>query len=410
MKFIRFSLLTLVGLLLVGCGSNVKEKERIDAYSYASYDGYTASSSADYSDTGKRIYIEGTLSKFDFYTFDNIDYLVAIIDEGNNKKWMWKIGQAGITSDEALTKYIGTKVRCFGTYMKKYDDIPTIEIEKYSSDYLIQDYKTSEAICSKADLKPSIKYVQNWFADNADEVIMTQVIDTDKTPGAYYSIGIIDSSEFTDTKASCYLYQKDNNSFERTFVHSSNDDDYLIIPYSDFKDLKDGDSIKLYFIVNEKGIDHLVYCEKCKIDYKLDLEETQSEQIYQNDFDYDGIGTVTFEVNYTKATDSYQFTCNVKTGSRNQLTASALYLYTLFSSEPRIDTYIIAVESSETNEQFGFMQLDSFAQKYWKDANGNLVTDAPDWFNIDNVPESEGGPIILGLDEIYNQVVADCFR
>ena len=119
MKYVNLAIWTLIVLCLVGCGASSSSKDPIGYYSYASYDEYTASSSADYSATDKSIYVEGKLSKFDFYTFDGTEYLVAYIEEDTGKQWMWKIGQAGVTSDEALTKAIGTTVRCFGKYMKK---------------------------------------------------------------------------------------------------------------------------------------------------------------------------------------------------------------------------------------------------------------------------------------------------
>lgn len=398
---IRAIILAFSLLILCSCGN----KKEIGYYNYASYDELATSTSAEYSLAGKKIYIEGKLSGFEMFKIDDVDYLSANIEESNGKKWIVKIGQAGMCSDENLTAYIGTKIRCFGKFLKKIDNTPVLELN-IDGEYCIQKCKGGKTICSYEDFKPSISYINSWFGANAEGVIFKEVADVTKgtkKPGAYYSDGILDG---LDDKSLFHLYQKDGNYLTYSYVHYS-DGDNCIIPITDFQKMKDGDAVRIYFVIDERKQCNIIYFRSTYVDYTLNKDDTKPQLVFEKEYHWEDIGTIAFKVYFTEATG--ETTVRVGTIANDYKAMTVSIIYFLNAYENVSYGYSVNTTHSETNEEMDFHYYGTIKGYYWKDKLGNLnIEGYPSWYKTNGLgDDAKGAEYWLQIDEIYNEFQTD---
>ena len=374
-KYMRSAiLLCFITLFLVGCG----EKEKIGGYKYASYDTFASSTSMEYSYAGNKIYIEGTLTGFEMMDFDGLSYLIANIKEKDDKNWIVRIGQAGTCSDANLVEHIGKKVRCFGEYLKKQDN-KAVMVLHVDTEYCIQTVKGDKTICSAENIKPTSIYVNKWYEDNAKEVIVEDVYDgltKVKVPGAYISEGIIDSLDDGDDTFT--LYQKKGDVLVYSFIHID-DDALCITPLQNIKKMKDGDAIKLYYVIDEnKNMYVIDYC-KTSVDYTYNKEDSVAQTVFEKTYDWSDGCSATYKVTYTES--NKKNTIYVDTICTNHDTAKAALMIYINKLEESGMEYLFTMKIPSTNEGYTRMKLGKLSDQFWYDTNGEVSTDIPTWFS-----------------------------
>lgn len=399
----HFSRLLIVCILTVffcGCG----KKEKIESYKYASYDEFATSTSAEYSYAGWDIYIEGTLTGFEMMMFDDIEYLTATVEESKGKEWIVRIGQAGTCSDAELTDSIGTKIRCFGEFLKNEGDNPVLVLN-LEDEYCIQKCRNNETLFTAEDLKPSSRFVMKWYDANADEAIVGDVYDVlakVKKPGAYISSGIIDSLDDGDDTFT--LYQKDGDKFVYSFIHLE-EDPLSVSSLQDIKkEMKDGDAIKLYFIVDEKGFMHIIDYSTTTLSYTYNKEDSTAQVLFEKKYDWGDSGYISYTVLYQKAENRYSYRINALADDYDSVNAAAMwYITTLFNKR----IFAIQINIVDSNEGVLLMSLkEGEADSMWYDKSRNASFDAPSWFNITETTDSITKAMIEVI-EIDNQFEED---
>ncbi len=384
----RSILLCTLLLTLIGCG----KKEDFGEYKYISYDDLMTSTSAEYSFSNKKVYIEGILKDFKMIEVDDIQYLVANIAEEDNKIWIVEIGQAGTCSDENLTEYIGSKVRCFGKFLNILENSPLLELTT-DDEYCMQMCKGNKSICSAEKLAPSISYIDNWFDANAEDVIYKDIADIStgtRKPGAYRSDGMVKG---TDDDSLFWLYQKDGELFVDSYVHYS-DGKNCVIPITDFKDYKDGDAVRIYFVMDKRKQCKIMYFRKILLSWDLNLEDTTAQQVFEKTYNINEKETINYSVFYTKSSNSYQYNITATLEDYDKLNAATLWYILRFvdSGEFYFTASLINSKESVFAYRTGTMQ-----DMGWTDKSGNVI-DEPSWFNVDDVIDS----ITMATVEIVN--------
>lgn len=392
MKYLsRVLILCVLTMFLSGCG----EKEEIEGYKYASYDEFASSTSAEYSYAGRDVYIEGILTGFDMMAFDEIDYLIANVKESEGKNWVVRIGQAGTCSDARLTDQIGTKIRCFGDYLKNEGDTPVLVLN-IEGDYCIQKCKGNKTICTAEDLKPTPTYVRKWYEDNAEDVIVDDVYDVlakIKKPGAYMSSGIIQGLDEGGEYFS--LYQKDGDTFKNALIYFE-EDLFTVSSLQDIKDkMKDGDAIKIYFVVDEKGAMHVIDYHSTSVNYTYNPDELKAETVFEKKYAWGDDCYVIYKVlyNYDK---TYYYDIDVLAKDYDSANAASYWYLLVFAENDA--GFVLRVKIKDSNEGFMMLRSGSLENALWWDKTGEVIIKSPSWFNVSETTD----PVAIAMLDVID--------
>lgn len=391
MKYIsRVLIICVLTMFLYGCG----EKEKIGGYKYASYDELATSTSVEYSYEGRDIYIEGTLTGFEMMMFDEIEYLIANVKERDGKNWIVRIGQAGTCSDARLTDLIGTKIRCFGDFLKKEGSTPVLVLNT-EGDNCIQKCKGDKTTYTAEDLKPTSVYVLKWYGDNTEEVIIADVYDVlakIKKPGAYMSSGIIQG---IDGREYFSLYQKDGDKFESTLIYFE-EDPLSVSSLQDIKkDMKDGDAIKIYFVVDEKGRMHVIDYHSTTVNYTYNPEELKAETVFEKKYAWGDDCSIRYKVmyNYDK---TYHYDIEAVAKDYDSANAACFWYLLVFAENDA--GFTLTVKLKDSKEGFMMIRSGSLENALWWDKTGEVIIKSPNWFNVSETTD----PIAIAMIDVID--------
>ena len=399
MKYIgRVLIICVLTVFLYGCG----EKEKIEGYKYASYDELASSTSAEYSYVGRDIYIEGALTGFEMKMFDDIEYLTANVKESEGKNWIVRIGQTGTCSDAKLTDIIGTKVRCFGDFLTNEGGTPVLVLNT-EGDCCIQKCKGNKTICTAEDLKPTPTYVRKWYEDNAEEVIVDDVYDVVakiKKPGAYMSSGIIQGLD--DGCEYFSLYQKDGDKFEFALIYFE-EDPLTVSSLEDIKkDMKDGDAIKIYYVVDEKGTMHVIDYHSTTVNYTYNPDELKAETVFEKEYAWGDDCSITYKVlyNYDK---TYHY--NIEAVAKDYDSANAASFWYLLVFAENDASFALTVKIKDSKEGYMMLRSGSLQNELWWDKNGDVIIHSPSWFNVSGTtdPVAKAMIDIIDIDNLFEE-------
>lgn len=374
-------------MFLYGCG----EKKDIEGFKYVSLNEIVSSTSAEYSYNNKKIYVEGSLSGFDIITVEDIQYVAAKIKEGDNN-WIISLGQFGTCSDENLSQYVGEKVRCFGKFIGKTDDGYLIELNQ-DDKYMIQ--KGSKTICDSQSLKPSIKYIDEYYDNNAPDVNLESY--DSKVVGVYRCDGMVDDN----SGESITLYQEDGDYYSKSTVEFKNGDS-CVIPISDISKFKNGDGIRIYFVIDKNKQQNIIYYRKIPLFWDDDLtavkekndkiENASSSQVFEKEYPWGEDGSIKYYVLYNEIENKYQYRIDVLAKDMDGLTAAATWYILRFSETDREHSLTIKVKGRK--ESVMLVDAGTVKNLLWTDSAGNVLTEQPNWFNLSE--PSEGSALAIG--------------
>ncbi len=359
-------------LLMSGCG----QKKDIENFNYVSLNELSTSTSAEYSYSDKSIYIEGKLTGFEIIKIDDIDYVTAKVKDGNNN-WIIKLGQLGTCSDENLSQYLNDNIRCFGKFIRKIDEGFLIELN-LDDKYCIQ--KGSKTICNSQTLKPSIKYIDEFYDSNAPDVNLESY---GKVPGFYRCDGMVDDNNTT----SITLYQKDGDYYSSSAVDFNNGDN-CVIPMEDIEKIKNGKGVRIYFVIDENKKQNIIYFRSIPLFWDDDLavvknkneklEHPNYEIVFEKAYEW-GDGNITYKVAKVDTTKTYTYNINVLAKNYDSANAAAMWYLLRFNEGGEI---ILSVKMIGSQESFLFFQTPKLKNPAWTDKNGKALATAPDWFNV----------------------------
>lgn len=359
-----------LSMILSGCTS---EPDKISFYKFARYDDYNTTAS-DVADSSS-IYISGKLKSTEIMEIEDAPYLVAMIEERKNKDWIVVIGQGGLFSDDVLGDYIGKKVHCFGRYNGKKNGYPSIELSMTSDDYCINT-TSNEIIASKDTLRATTDYAERWFEGNADEVIYSEAEKEGKT-GSYKSTGIIQHL-YGDDKAYFTLVQKKGNDYFESSVSEALGSDGL---ESLLNKYEEGDTIVVYFIIDEKGYDIPLCYDKAKVDFTLEEYENEagSQLIGKKTYDWGNNGEVSLAMLEDPQVGSITIYASIQGDTETDALAAFFFYYAKFeslSSDIMVSAFVVGGEQAITYSRIDGREHVMGAER---DGSPTLKFKMPDW-------------------------------
>ena len=222
-----------------------------------------------------------------------------------------------------------------------------------------------------------------------------------KMSGAYISSGIIGALEDEDNTFT--LYQQDGDSFAHSFI-DLDDDTFAVTSLQDIKkDMKDGDAIKIYYVVDEKGYMHVVdYCSTA-VDYTFNEEDTKGEVVFDKEYAWGEDCHITYKIAYTKADKSYFY--NIEALAKDYDSANAASFWYLLVFAQSDVNFLLDVKVQDTGEGFQMLKSGSLENALWIDKNGDVLNKSPSWFNVSDVtdPLTKAMTDVVKIDEQFEK-------
>ncbi len=397
-KLYRAGFTTIISIclmILTGCGS----PEKIDSFKRASYDEYTNTTSKEYSNWSS-IYITGTLKNTEVMKIDDIDYLVANVEEAKDKNWICIIGQAGVYSDEILGDYIGKKLRFFGEYQSPIENKQVMKFYN-TSKYCIKT-TNDKVVADPTGLMASREYATNWIDKNGIESRYDVIKDlSDKIPGVYVSRGlcILDGND----NLFKFVQKGEDGLYHDCYVsYDCEHDDGTISEAG----IQTGEGISIYYYVNENGfLKNLFFSKYSGVGFNLDDFENQTEKeiILTKDYQWKEEGNVKLSAYYPSRQDKSNYAFDVVIDASTEKDAiSATNLFLNFFDKLKLEESSLVVKIHGTNANIIYYRTPKITIITGEEYDGTVVDTIPSWLDLEKVNQEEYTDIISGLSSIMN--------